>query len=117
EVITGSELGKAACCNLSESFSTNGSIEVNESDAVTGSKEIRMLGLAGRYSQVMTERRSTVRGLGFLYCLNWIPGSWIQSIQISKGTGSVTDGYESITGEINVELKKPETAEKLLLNV
>jgi outer membrane receptor for ferrienterochelin and colicins len=117
EIITSDELGKSACCNLSESFTTNGSVEVSESDAVTGSKEIRMLGLAGRYAQVMTERRSTVRGLGYLYGLNWIPGTWIDAIQISKGTGSVTDGYESITGEINVELKKPETAERLLLNL
>lgn len=117
EIITDEELAKSACCNLSESFSTNGSVEVSESDAVTGSKEIKMLGLAGRYAQVMTERRNTVRGLGYLYGLNWIPGTWIQSIQIAKGAGSVVDGYESMTGEINVELKKPEETEKLLLNL
>ena len=39
------ELLKAACCNLSESFSTNPSIDVNFSDAVTGNRQIKMLGL------------------------------------------------------------------------
>ncbi|MEQ9403583.1 MAG: TonB-dependent receptor [Cyclobacteriaceae bacterium] len=116
EVITEAELTKAACCNLSESFETNASVDVSFTDAVSGAKTIRMLGLDGRYVQINRENVPNVRGLSGRYGLSWVPGTWVQSIDVGKGAGSVVNGYESMTGQINVELKKPETSEKLYLN-
>lgn len=117
QIITVGELQRAACCNLAESFETNASVDVSYSDAVTGARQIQLLGLSGIYSQVMTENVPLLRGLAASYGLNYIPGSWMESIQVAKGTSSVAQGYESITGQINVEYKKPETSEKFFLNV
>jgi outer membrane receptor for ferrienterochelin and colicin len=117
EVITSKELLKAACCNLSESFETNASVDVNYSDAVTGAKTIQLLGLAGIYTQMMTENFPNLRGLASTFGLGYIPGPWMESIQVSKGASSVINGFESITGQINVEYKKPATSEKLYLNL
>lgn len=111
------ELQRAACCNLSESFETNASVDVSYSDAVTGAKQIEMLGLAGIYSQMMTENIPNYYGLANSYGLMWVPGTWMESIQVSKGTAAVINGYESITGQINVEYKKPDDSEKLFLNL
>jgi outer membrane receptor for ferrienterochelin and colicins len=117
EQVTQKELLKAACCNLSESFETNASVNVAYSDAVTGAKEIQMLGLSGIYSQIMTENIPAVRGLSAAYGLGFIPGPWMESIQITKGSGSVANGYESATGLINVEFLKPDKADKFYLNL
>lgn len=114
--VTGAELTKAACCNLSESFETNASVDVSYSDAVSGAKKIELLGLHGKYSQMMTENMPNLRGLATTYGLGYIPGSWMESIQISKGASSVVNGYESTTGQINIEYKKPDGEEKLYLN-
>ena len=114
--ITGAELCKAACCNLSESFETNASVDVNYSDAATGAKQIQLLGLAGTYTQILAENIPAVYGLNTAYGLNYIPGPWMESIQISKGTSSVRNGYESMAGQINVEYKKPRTSEKFYMN-
>lgn len=116
EVITTSELTKAACCNLSESFETNASVDVSYTDGVSGTKTIRMLGLDGRYVQINRENVPHVRGLTGRNGLLYVPGTWIQSVDVGKGAGTVVNGYESMTGQINVELKKPETADKLYLN-
>ena len=116
ELITIKGLRKAACCNLSESFETNASVDVSSNDAVTGTKRIRLLGLDGLYAQIMTENIPSVRGLASRTGLTFIPGTWIKSIDINKGTGSVVNGYESFTGQINVELAKPENSEKVLFN-
>jgi len=115
--ITQKELFKAACCNLSESFETNPSVDVSYNDAVTGSKQIQLLGLAGVYTQLTVENLPGPRGLATTLGLNSIPGSWIENIQLSKGTGSVANGYESIAGQINVELKKPINSDKLFANL
>ena len=115
--ITQKELFKAACCNLSESFETNPSVDVSYNDAVTGSKQIQLLGLAGIYTQLTVENLPGPRGLATSLGLNSIPGTFIESIQLNKGTGSVANGYESIAGQINVELKKPVTSEKLYANI
>ncbi|MGH2552918.1 MAG: carboxypeptidase-like regulatory domain-containing protein, partial [Chitinophagaceae bacterium] len=115
-VMTEKELFKAACCNLSESFETNSTVDVSYNDGVTGSKQIQLLGLSGIYSQLNIENLPGPRGIATLWGLNSIPGTWVESIQLSKGVGSVANGFESITGQINVELKKPETAEKLFAN-
>ena len=117
QVMTGTELLKAACCNLSESFETNPSVDVSYNDAITGSKQIQLLGLSGNYTQLTIENLPGPRGLATPLGLNSIAGPWIESIQLTKGVGSVANGYESIAGQINVELKKPETAEKVLANV
>lgn len=111
ENISERELFKAACCNLSESFETNPSVDVNFTDAVTGAKQIRMLGLDGPYTLISRENMPGVRGLGNAYGLAFIPGTWINSIQVTKGVGSVVNGYESIAGQINTELQKPEVGE------
>lgn len=117
EVMTGGELLKAACCNLSESFETNPSVDVSYNDAVTGSKQIQLLGLSGNYTQLTVENLPGPRGLATPLGLNSIAGPWIESIQLTKGVGSVANGFESIAGQINVELKKPENAEQLLANI
>ena len=116
EVITEKELTKAACCNLSESFETNAAVDVSYSDAITGAKQIMMLGLDGKYVQINRENIPFVRGISNSFGLSYLPGTWIQSIDVGKGAGSVVNGYESMTGQINVELKKPESMEKLYLN-
>lgn len=101
------ELLKAACCNLSESFETNPSIDVNFSDAISGSKQIKMLGLTSPYILMAEENIPSVRGASQAYGLSFVPGTWVESIQITKGAGSVVNGYESISGQINYELLKP----------
>jgi len=115
-IITKKELLKAACCNLSESFETNPSVDVSYSDAATGSKQIQLLGLAGAYTQLTVENLPGPRGLATPLGLNSIAGPWVESIQLIKGTGSVVNGFESIAGQINVELKKPRESEKFYLN-
>ncbi len=115
EIGTG-ELQRAACCNLSESFETNASVDVNYTDAVSGARQIQLLGLSGVYSQLMIENIPFMRGLGSAFGLEYIPGSWMQSISVSKGTSAVLNGYEGITGQINAEFKKPESDELLFLN-
>ena len=117
QVMTGTELLKAACCNLSESFETNPSVDVSFNDAVTGSKQIQLLGLSGMYTQLTVENLPGPRGIATILGLNSIAGPWIESIQLTKGVGSVANGFESIAGQINVELKKPESSEKLLANI
>lgn len=117
EVITSRGLLKAACCNLSESFETNPSVDVSFTDAITGAKQIKLLGLEGSYTQMLTENIPNMNGLASSFGLNYIPGTWMESIQISKGAASVQSGYESITGQINVEYKKPEADEPALLNI
>lgn len=111
------ELRKAACCNLSESFETNPSVDVSFSDAATGAKQIRLLGLSGGYVQMLTENIPNLRGMSSAYGMGYIPGPWMESIQISKGTASVKNGYEAIAGQINVEYKKPHNSDKLSLNL
>jgi len=106
-VITSKELLKAACCNLAESFETNPSIDVNYSDALTGTKQIKMLGLTSPYLMITEENIPSVRGASQAYGLSFTPGTWIESVQITKGAGSVANGYESISGQINTELLKP----------
>ncbi len=106
--ISRTELKKAACCNLSESFETNPSIDVSFTDAVTGTKQIQLFGLAGKYAQIQVEMTPLVRGLLANSGLSFIPGTWVQSIQLTKGIGAVNNGPESMTGQINVEILKPE---------
>ncbi len=115
--ITTGELQRAACCNLAESFETNASVDVQYNDAVSGAKQIQLLGLSGIYSQILFENMPYLRGLGIPYGLEYLPGSWLESIYVSKGTASVLNGYESITGQINAELKKPESDESTFVNI
>ena len=115
--VNSEELLKAACCNLSESFETNPSIDVNFSDALTGTKQIKMLGLSSPYLLITEENIPSVRGSSQIYGLTYTPGTWIESIQITKGAGSVTNGFESIAGQINTELKKPFSDDPLFVNL
>ncbi|QWX83130.1 TonB-dependent receptor [Cellulophaga sp. HaHaR_3_176] len=114
--INSAELLKAACCNLSESFETNPAIDVNFSDALTGTKQIQMLGLTSPYLLITQENIPTVRGASQAYGLTFTPGTWVESIQITKGAGSVVNGYESISGQINTELVKPLTDKAVFVN-
>lgn len=114
--ISEKELCKAACCNLSESFETNPSVDVSFTDAVTGTRKIEMLGLAGPYVQVMRENMPYIRGLAALYGFSYTPGTWIESMQLNMGAASVVNGPEAMTGQINVEIKKPGESERLYVN-
>lgn len=115
--VSSDELLKAACCNLSESFETNPSIDVNFADAVTGTRQIKMLGLTSPYILITAENIPTIRGASQAYGLSFTPGTWVESIQITKGAGSVVNGFESIAGQINTELVKPTTDNKLFVNL
>ena len=115
--VSSAELLKAACCNLSESFETNPAIDVNFADALTGTKQIKMLGLSSPYLLITEENIPMVRGASQAYGLTFTPGTWVESIQISKGAGSVTNGFESMAGQINTELKKPLTDIPFFLNL
>ena len=117
ERINGEELCRAACCNLSEAFETNASVDVAYSDAATGAKQIRLLGLSGTYVQLLQENTPGVRGLAQNFGLEYIPGSWMSSIQVSKGTSSVINGYEATSGQINVELLRPQLQNPLSINL
>jgi len=114
--ISSKELLKAACCNLSESFETNPSIDVNFTDAISGTKQIRMLGLTSPYILIITENIPSIRGASQAYGLSFVPGTWVESIQITKGAGSVVNGFESIAGQINAELVKPTTDNRIFVN-
>lgn len=111
------ELFKAACCNLGESFTTNPSVDVSYSDAATGAKQIKLLGLSGTYVQMLTENMPNFRGVAAPYALDYVPGAWLSGIQVSKGSSSVRNGYESITGQIDVEYLKPDAEQGLSVNV
>ncbi|MFD1614730.1 TonB-dependent receptor [Gelatiniphilus marinus] len=114
--VSSDELLKAACCNLSESFETNPSIDVNFADAVTGTRQIKMLGLTSPYILIATENIPSIRGASQAFGMSFIPGTWVESIQITKGAGSVVNGFESIAGQINAELVKPATDNRLYVN-
>jgi len=116
ETITSCELRNAPCCNLSEAFETNGSVDVTYNDAITGASEIQMLGLRGIYSSLQIENRPSFYGIGTPYALDFIPGTWLDKIQISKGASTVLNGFQSITGQINAELVKPKKDKKLFIN-
>ena len=115
--INKAELFKAACCNLGESFTTNPSVDVNYSDAATGAKQIKLLGLSGTYVQMLAENLPDWRGAALPFALGYVPGPWMKSIQVSKGASSVRNGYEGITGQIDVEYLKPEDEQGVTLNL
>ncbi|MFW5851545.1 MAG: TonB-dependent receptor [Bacteroidota bacterium] len=115
--IAESELHKAACCNLSESFETTPLVDVTFTDAITGTKQIQMLGLSGSYVQFTRENIPAIRGLATMYGLQFIPGTWIREIHLNKGTGSVINGFESITGQIDIQLHEPKDIESVYVNL
>ena len=116
EVISAAGLCKMACCNLAESFENSASVTVGYSDAVTGARQIRLLGLSGIYTQMLDENRPVMRGLSAPFGLSYVPGQWLESIQIAKGSTSVINGVESMTGQINMEHRKPTDEKPLFLN-
>ena len=111
------ELFRAACCNLGESFVSNPSVDVNYSDAAVGARQIKLLGLSGQYVQMLVEGLPLTGGAVQPYTLDYVPGAWMRSIAVSKGTSSVKQGYQSITGQIDVEYLKPDEEQGLLLNL
>ncbi len=117
ETISFAGLCKMACCNLAESFENSAAVTVGYSDAISGARQIKMLGLAGIYTQILDENRAIMRGIGSPYGLSYTPGMWLNSIQVSKGVSSVTAGHEAITGQINLEYRKPTDSERLFVNL
>ena len=117
EMISFAGLCKMACCNLAESFENSASVTVGYSDAISGARQIKMLGLAGTYTQILDENRPIMRGLSAPYGLSYTPGMWLNSIQVSKGVASVTAGHDAITGQINLEHRKPTDSERLFVNL
>jgi outer membrane receptor for ferrienterochelin and colicins len=117
EKITSNELRKAPCCNLSESFETNGTVDIQYADAITGAKEIQMLGLRGIYTQLLVENRPDFYGLAMPYALEYLPGTWLKGIDINKGVGSVKNGFQSITGQINTSLVQPAEDAPVFINL
>ncbi len=117
EVISFAGLCKMACCNLAESFENSAAVTVGYSDAISGARQIKMLGLAGIYTQILDESRPIMRGIGSPYGLSYTPGMWLNSIQVSKGVSSVAAGHEAITGQINLEYRKPTDSERLFVNL
>lgn len=116
EVITAAGLCKMACCSLAESFENSASVSVGYSDAVTGARQIRLLGQSGIYTQLLDENRPVMRGLSAPFGLSFVPGQWLESIQVSKGVSSVINGVESMTGQINLEHRKPTDEKPLFLH-
>ena len=116
EVVSSAGLMKMACCNLAESFENSASVTVGYSDATTGARQIRLLGLSGIYTQMLDENRPVMRGLSAPFGLSYVPGAWLESIQIAKGSPSVINGVESMTGQINLEHKKPTDEKPLFVN-
>lgn len=117
EVITAKELTKGACCDLAGCFGSNASVSPTTTNIVTNSQELRILGLSGVYNQTLLDGLPLIQGLSFTYGISSIPGLFIDNIYVAKGTTSVIQGYESISGQINVEPKEPGKADKLLLNL
>ena len=117
DIIGQGQLIRAACCNLGESFTANPSVDVSYSDAATGARQIKLLGLSGTYVQMLTENIPNLRGASMPYSLGYVPGPWMQSIQVSKGASSVKNGYESTTGQINIEFLKPQGTDGIRANI
>lgn len=117
EVISAAGICKMACCNLAESFETSASVAVGYSDAITGARQIKLLGLSGIYTEMLDENRPVMRGLASPFGLTYIPGQWLESIQIAKGPSSVINGLEAVTGQINMEHRKPTDEKPLFINL
>jgi outer membrane receptor for ferrienterochelin and colicin len=117
ELINKAGLMKMACCNLSESFENSATVTVGFTDAISGAKQVQLLGLSGIYSQMLDENIPTLRGLSSTFGWSYVPGTWLESIQISKGASSVVNGYESVVGQINLEFKKPNNTETFFVNL
>ncbi|MDR0437999.1 MAG: TonB-dependent receptor [Bacteroidales bacterium] len=117
EVITSVGLCQLACCDLAESFENSATVDVGYADAVSGAKQIQMLGLTGLYTQLMYENMPFLRGLSAPYGLSYVPGSFMESIQIAKGTSTVINGFEGLAGQINLEYRKPQTADPWFINL
>ena len=116
EIISAEGLKHLACCNLGESFENSASVDVGYSDAVSGSKQIQLLGLTGVYSQLLLENMPFLRGLSAPFGLGYVPGNWMESISVSKGVATVKHGYETITGIIDLEYEKPNKGDLFSLN-
>ncbi len=116
EQITQTELGKAACCDLAGCFETQTTVQPQTTNVITNAKELRILGLSGVYNQVLIDGLPMIQGLTYTYGISSIPGTLVDNIYISKGANSVLQGFESMSGQINVETKEPDKTDKLLLN-
>ena len=115
EILNANEFKKAACCTLSESFESTNSVEVSSSDAVSGVKKVEMLGLPGKYVNMTRSQLNMVQGVNVITGFGSVPGPMVSNVNISKGVGSVTNGYRGITGGIDYSLKL-EDAPKLFAN-
>ncbi len=116
EVITARELSKAACCDLAGCFGTQASVQPQTTNVVTNAQELRILGLSGVYNQVLFDGQPLLAGAAFTYGISTFPGTLVENIFVSKGATSVLQGFESISGQINLIPVSPEKADPLYLN-
>ncbi len=117
ESITSKELRKAPCCSLAESFETNPTIDLSYGDPLTGTREIQVLGLRGNYTLLTLEKRPALNGLATPYAMDFIPGTWLQGLQVGKGAGSVESSAAGLNGQLNAELMKPQLDKPLFVNL
>ena len=108
EIISEVELTRAACCDLTGCFNTESSVRSQTTNIVTNVRELQILGLSGVYNQLLLDGLPLFQGINYTYGLSAIPGPWIRNIYVSKGANSVLQGFESISGQINVETKNPD---------
>ena len=116
EQITQTELRKAACCDLAGCFETQTTVQPQTTNVVTNAKELRILGLSGVYNQILVDGFPVIQGLSYTYGISSIPGTVVGNIYVAKGANSVLQGFESISGQINVETKDPDNTDKVYLN-
>lgn len=116
EVINQRELTKAACCDLAGCFGTQASVQPQTTNVVTNAQELRILGLSGVYNQVLFDGLPMIQGLSYTYGISTYPGTVVDNIYVSKGTTSVLQGFESISGQINLVSRQPEKTDRLFLN-
>lgn len=117
ETIGESEFKKAACCRLSESFDNSGAVSVSETDAVTGAKEMEILGLRGIYSLMTFNNIPDFTGLAYPFSLDMIPGTWLNEVAISKGISNAVNGSNGFSGQVNIATKDAFNDEPLFVNM
>ncbi len=117
EALEEKEFKKAACCSVAESFQTSNAVDISYNNAATGNKEIQFLGLRGLYTQLLIENRESFGGILSSMGYEFIPGTWLEQVNIQKGASTVKNGAQSMAGAINIQLKKPFKDDPAFINL
>ncbi|MAT38973.1 MAG: TonB-dependent receptor [Ectothiorhodospiraceae bacterium] len=118
EVVTELELQRAACCDLAGCFSRTTGVDNEAADVITDTKQLKMLSVDGVYTQVLIDNIPWMtNGLNTRFAVSHIPGTQLDKIAVSKGLGSVLQGYESISGQVNAILKDAEADNLAMFNM